>query len=288
MNQSLVELNDNNTPVTTSLKVAEIFGKNHQHVLRNIKTLIKQSEGLEGGRPNFGQSNYLNRQNKSQPMFEMDRDSFMLVVMGFTGKKALKFKMDFIAAFNAMEQKLMNRQDPSQLTRIEILKLAMESEEHLQVALVERDDAVRTKAWISDKKTASAMGTAGAWKKKYLALKAQQGVGVEVPPGTGMDLIEVSRRLESDDPLYIRAKNIPGLRDYFILNRKGFFPSLGIALMALSNDMEHEVKLGHHADYGTVNLYNKEVATEFMAEVAVGEAPAEMEEYLKVKICKAQ
>jgi Rha family phage regulatory protein len=275
----LVTLNDNRTPVTTSLKVAESFGKHHRNVMRNIATLIEQSKALGGGQLNFEPANYPDRQKKPRPMFEMDRDAFMLVVMGFTGKKTLKFKMDFIKAFNAMEKKLTEKPDPSQLTRIEILKLAMESEEHLQVALVERDDAVRTKAWISDKKTASAMGTAGAWKKKYLALKATVGF----PANPCQELVDVSRRLETDDPLYVRAKNIPHLRDHFKMNDKHFFRDLGVALRALSNDMGHEVKRGDHSDYGAVNLYHKEVTEEFMEEVDAGDVPVEVEKYLKVK-----
>ncbi|MBI9087964.1 MAG: Rha family transcriptional regulator [Desulfobacterium sp.] len=86
MGHQLVTVSDVNTPVTTSLKIAETFGKRHDNVMRNIATILRQSKGLKGGRLNFEESNYLNRQEKSQPMFEMDRDAFMLVVMGFTGE----------------------------------------------------------------------------------------------------------------------------------------------------------------------------------------------------------
>ncbi|AMK11343.1 Rha family phage regulatory protein [Pseudodesulfovibrio indicus] len=85
---------------TTSLKVAEVFGKNHQHVMRDIRKLV------EKGVSNFGQSSYINSQNKEQPMFLMDRDGFSLLVMGFTGDKALDWKLKYIEAFNKMEQTL--------------------------------------------------------------------------------------------------------------------------------------------------------------------------------------
>ncbi|KAF5059758.1 Phage regulatory protein Rha [anaerobic digester metagenome] len=75
-----------NVPMTTSLKVAsealpshEVFGKNHNHVLRDIDALI------ERGVSNFGQTSYTHPQNgQSYRMFLMDRKGFVLLAMGFT------------------------------------------------------------------------------------------------------------------------------------------------------------------------------------------------------------
>ena len=52
----------------------------------------------------FVETTYLNEQNKEQPMYVMNRDGFTLLAMGFTGKKALQFKLDYIKAFNKMEK----------------------------------------------------------------------------------------------------------------------------------------------------------------------------------------
>ena len=93
--------------ITTSLKVAEVFGKEHKNVIRDIRTLIEQIEdGSKLSTPLFSESTYINQQNKTQPMYLMNRDGFTLLAMGFTGKKALQFKLAFISAFNRMEQKL--------------------------------------------------------------------------------------------------------------------------------------------------------------------------------------
>lgn len=89
--------------VTTSLMIAEKFGKEHARVLRDIREL-ECSEKFRVG--NFAESSYTNSQNKKQPMYEMTRDGFSLLVMGYTGKEAMKFKEDFIDAFNAMEEEL--------------------------------------------------------------------------------------------------------------------------------------------------------------------------------------
>ena len=100
----------NEQAITTSLKVAEVFEKNHQHVMRDIRDLEKQISQSKIGRAEeklFELSNYIDAQGKSRPMYLMNRDGFSLLAMGFTGKKALQFKLDYIQAFNKMEEKLI-------------------------------------------------------------------------------------------------------------------------------------------------------------------------------------
>lgn len=87
--------------VTTSLKVAEVFEKEHRHVLETIRNLTADKSAAKF----FMEKTYDNR-GKKYPMYEMDRDGFSLLVMGFTGEKALKWKLDYINAFNAMENEL--------------------------------------------------------------------------------------------------------------------------------------------------------------------------------------
>lgn len=88
--------------VTTSLIVAEKFHKEHSKVIRSIENLLG---GLpKNGDTLFTKSYYIEKQNgQKYPMYYMNRDAFALLVMGFTGKKALQWKLDYIAAFNAME-----------------------------------------------------------------------------------------------------------------------------------------------------------------------------------------
>lgn len=72
----------NGKATTTSLKAAEVFEKRHDNVLRDIENL-ECSQELR--LLNFGESNYLNKQNKTMPMYDMARDGFMFLAMGFTG-----------------------------------------------------------------------------------------------------------------------------------------------------------------------------------------------------------
>lgn len=95
--------------VTSSLQVSQVFGKNHQHVIRDVENLKKDVS-------NFGQmyveSSYLDSYNRKQRMYIINRDGFTLLAMGFTGKKALQFKIDYINAFNKMEEYIKNQQKP--------------------------------------------------------------------------------------------------------------------------------------------------------------------------------
>lgn len=96
----------NGIPVASSRYVSEAFSKNHQHVLRDIRSALDNFESI--GQSRFGQSNFIeghykNEQNKKQPEYLLTRDGFSYIAMGFTGKRAAEFKIAYINAFNQME-----------------------------------------------------------------------------------------------------------------------------------------------------------------------------------------
>lgn len=102
----ITRINKEEVMVVTSLDVAETFGKEHRNVLKDIREL-DCSEDF--GRLNFEQSSYINSQNKVQPMYYMTRDGFTILVMGYTGEKAMRFKEVYIRQFNAMEKILIGK-----------------------------------------------------------------------------------------------------------------------------------------------------------------------------------
>lgn len=103
----IIELSvTNGVPTTTSLQIAERFGKQHFHVMRDIEKLECSKEF---GASNFGCTSYKDASNRLQPMYTITRDGFMFLAMGFTGKEAAVWKERFIAAFNAMEKKLLTQ-----------------------------------------------------------------------------------------------------------------------------------------------------------------------------------
>ena len=96
-------------PMTTSLNVANIFGKQHKHVLRDIKELDCSDDFRES---NFGLS-FIIRElptggSKQEPYYTITRDGFTFLAMGYRGKKAAEFKEAYIKAFNEMERELNN------------------------------------------------------------------------------------------------------------------------------------------------------------------------------------
>lgn len=102
----------NDQAITTSLKVAEVFEKRHDHVVNDIRELIKQMASTSqppklGAAQMFVETTYqAEAGGRRYPMYLLNRDGFSLLAMGFTGKKALQFKLKFINAFNKMEEAL--------------------------------------------------------------------------------------------------------------------------------------------------------------------------------------
>jgi len=103
-NSNQLVIYSNDQAVTNSILVAQKFNKRHSHVLDSIKNLMTAENSAV--RSMFVESTYLNEQNKEQPLYIMNRDGFSLLVMGFTGKDALNFKLEFIEAFNKMEKQM--------------------------------------------------------------------------------------------------------------------------------------------------------------------------------------
>lgn len=92
--------------VCTSLDIAETFGKEHKNVLRDVESL---GCSKEFNRLNFEPISYTDSMNRTQKAYAMTRDGFTLLVMGYTGDLAMKFKEAYIKQFNAMEAALQGK-----------------------------------------------------------------------------------------------------------------------------------------------------------------------------------
>lgn len=93
-------------PVVSSRWVAAKFEKEHKHVLDAIRTLIKPESGLSRHftESSFRPSEYKDSTGRKLPEYLLTRDGFVLLAMGFNGKKALQFKEAYIRRFNDMEK----------------------------------------------------------------------------------------------------------------------------------------------------------------------------------------
>lgn len=126
MNEVILQ-NKNGKILASSRDVAEKFGKRNSDVNRAIENLTVQNCTVKNM---FEKSTYISSRGREENEYFMDRDGFSLLVMGFTGKKALDWKLKYIEAFNKMEEKLKASMN---LTSEEQLKLQLFDKDPLRV-----------------------------------------------------------------------------------------------------------------------------------------------------------
>lgn len=133
--QHLVHQNGDRLFVT-SLDISNRFGKRHDDVLKAVRNLDCSPEF---GRRNFAESSYNNSQNKAQPLFEITRDGFVFLCMGFTGPQAALWKERYITAFNEMEAALRG---PGNLPEVATAQFFMQSNKLLAHEVGQLKDTV--------------------------------------------------------------------------------------------------------------------------------------------------
>lgn len=146
----LVQKSTKGNSITTSRIIANIFGKNHKDVLKDIRNLSCSEEFRER---NFAPSSFITFQNKTLPMYILTKDGFTFLAMGYNGKSAGIFKEKFIFAFNEMEKQIRDF-NPENLSKLDILKMAIESEQKRE-ALEKENKILKPKAEFHDLVTRS-------------------------------------------------------------------------------------------------------------------------------------
>jgi len=117
-----IELSTKENKVFTSSKqIAKIFGKNHKNVLKIIEDKLHLFNHL-----NFEVVEYKDRKGEKRKSYDLDRDFTTFIIMGFTGKKADKFKLAFIDAFNQMEEMLFQKNQKAINERIKLKNMEIE------------------------------------------------------------------------------------------------------------------------------------------------------------------
>ena len=140
--KNLVFQNSNGNDVTTSLLVAEVFGKEHSKVVRDIESL---SCSASFNAANFGVITYIDSRNREQTAYEMTKDGFSFLVMGYTGAKAGEFKEKFINEFNRREA-LLKDDDYILMRSQQILQKRVEIAEQKIKQLEEKNAKLQPKA----------------------------------------------------------------------------------------------------------------------------------------------
>jgi Rha family phage regulatory protein len=98
-------VNKKDAILVDSLYVAKFFDKEHKNVIRDIERLLEENSGLSSqfNTLNFERISYKDTMNRNQRAYAMTRDGFVILAMGYTGKKAMEFKEAYIKRFNEME-----------------------------------------------------------------------------------------------------------------------------------------------------------------------------------------
>lgn len=115
----------------SSLDIARHFEKNHKDVLRSIDRIINDLDHDYAER-NFAPSEYVDGSGRSLRCFDLSRDGFTLVAMGFSGQAALKWKVSYLEAFNKME---------AEITRLSSVPAQIPTELTTKIARLESDVA---------------------------------------------------------------------------------------------------------------------------------------------------
>ena len=114
----------NKQAVTTSLVLAEAFGKQHKNVIQAIEAKISTAENSALLKTMFVEDSYTASNGKQNKMYYLNRDGFTFIAMGFTGEKADEFKLKYIDAFNQMEEQIKNKSQfrlPTNLTEMTLM-----------------------------------------------------------------------------------------------------------------------------------------------------------------------
>ncbi len=214
--------NLNGSLFTTSLNVAQVYGKRHDNVLHDIKAVMNDCPP-ETNLLNFQEIKYTDSRGRSYPAYRLSRDGLVLLVMGYNGPKAMKHKLAYMAAFNAMEAKLREGllcipdfDDPVAAARAwaDERERRCLAEREKALAIEQRNEAVRTKAEIGSRREATAMATASVQKRRADRVEAENAE-LKDERGKGENFKTV--------------ENIPWLKKFFNLT-KGAWVAIGMAL----------------------------------------------------------
>lgn len=134
----------NNKVVTDSLTIADVFGKEHSHVLRDIDTQmdkLREAGEIEFSLSNFGESTYINERGRRYPKFDLTEEAFTIIAMSYLTPQAMKMKVRFIQEFKRMREVLNQPKPLSEREQLKAsLKLTLDTSEKVE----ELDHKVKT------------------------------------------------------------------------------------------------------------------------------------------------
>lgn len=145
---------ENNRPVTDSLTIAEVFGKSHDNVMRDIRMQIEkltEAGETQWGILNFEEAHYQHQQNKQfYPKYNMTEDAFAIVAMSYVTPEAMKMKVKFLEEFKRMREQIANQSQSAFTELSPQLQFLIQIEQKTK-ALEQKQAAIETKQVQQDR-----------------------------------------------------------------------------------------------------------------------------------------
>jgi phage regulator Rha-like protein len=200
---------DGFVPTMTSREIADITEKEHGHVIRDIRSML---DGLRDD-PDLDHVREIKDARGYTSMVELPRNLTITLVAGYR----VDLRKRIVDRWQALEAQAAKPRPPAELTRMDILRLAMESEEARIKAEAERDRAVATKHLIGSKREATAMASASVAKREVARLRDQLGFSqrhatilqVEDATGCDFDFLPLRRWCKANG---VEAASVPDKR----------------------------------------------------------------------------
>ena len=198
------------TMTMTSREISDLTGKDHRNVLRDIRAMLVELHG-EVGVLSFERTQINQQNGQAYQFFELPKRESLILVSGYS----VSMRAKIIDRWQELEA--ATKPDPSSMSRMDILKLAMESEQARILAEEERDKAIATKHLIGGRREATAMATASAARKEAAKLKDQLGFSgrhatilqVEAAMGGDFDFVPLRRWCKANE---VVAQSVPDKR----------------------------------------------------------------------------
>lgn len=231
----------NGQVVVSSRQIAESFEKEHRHVLETIRNLTAENSTVK---TMFHESSYKNDRGRDYAEYLINRDGFSLLVMGFTGQKALEWKLKYIEAFNRMEQMLISKAPSYQISDpIERAKAWIQEQEEkkaleldikaLQPAKLFSDAVSGSEDTILVRELATLLKQNGIITgekrlfetlRKYGYVIKREGVDKNLPTQKSLELgvMEVRegvKQLPGKDPMLTKTTRITGKGQQYFINK---------------------------------------------------------------------
>jgi Rha family phage regulatory protein len=202
-------------PITTSRIIADKFGKRHDNVIQKIKSLVDDDSVEFFSALEIKEAEYIDSQGKPRKEYHLNRDQFVFVVMGFTGKKANKFKAEFIKRFNFMERELLARVETRAIAKQVRHSLTDSISDHLDDNTMHKKFAYSNYTKLVYKKVLGA--TVKKYKEKHRIpvnanvrdyLSIEQLEGIQCCESKIASYIEALKTVLSDKEIYEKVKEI--------------------------------------------------------------------------------